>query len=60
MKLRAVRESWTQLRVWATFGNLDWLSSAPARLLSNEGSTVLCKSLPGSQARYGCVPGPML
>lgn len=47
MGLRAVRESWTQLRIWATFGNLDWLSPAPARLLSNQGSTVLCKSLVG-------------
>ena len=35
-------------RVWATFGNLDWLGSVPARLLSNnQGSTVPCRSLAG-------------
>lgn len=35
MELRVVWESWTELGVWATFGSLDWLSSAPARLPSN-------------------------
>lgn len=52
-----VRENWTQLRVWATLGNLDWLSLEPAGLLTNQSITVLCKSPAGYRKHELCPRG---